>query len=236
MRTAINIVVLLITMLFAQAASAEPTRESLLAAWEAHIGSLPGTTNFEKTGDDTYRYTDTDLPYDGELRVLGALVRSSESPGFETEYTHLGMVEFELTDLPEERLASQVYYFWLADRQTLHYHSGMQQWLDTTAYRDSFTDLYADTPSVGALSFMVNYGIWILLVLVLVFAFITVGRQTRKAQALMDDSASLNERGRENLDRAEKMQDEVLAIARETRDLQAENNKLLRKMLESLQR
>ena len=236
MKDATNVLVLLTAVMLAQVAAAEPTRESLLAAWEEHIRALPGTSSFEKTGDDTYRYVDSDLPYDGELKVRGALVRSSESPGFETDYTHLGMVEFELTDLPEERLASQVYYYWLTDRQTLHYHAGRQQWLDTAAYRDSFSDLYADAPSFGVLTFMVNYGIWVLLALVLIFAFITIGRQTKKAQALMDDSVSLNERGRENLDRAEKMQDEVLAIARETRDLQAENNELLRKMLESLQR
>lgn len=236
MKTAINVLVLLTAFLLVHAASAEPTRDSLVAAWEEHVRSLPGTSSFEKTGDDIYHFADTDLPYDGELKVLGALVRSAESPGFETEFTHIGMVEFELGDLPAERLSSQVYYFWLADRQTLYFSEITQEWVDTDVYRDAISNWYPDTPSFGVLAFMVNYGIWIILAAILLFAFIAVGRQTKKAQALMDDSASLNERGRENLDRAEKMQDEVLAIARESRDLQAENNELLRKILDSLQR
>lgn len=236
MKTAVHIVALLTAMLLVQAASAEPTRDSLVAAWEEHVRGLPGTTSFEKTAADTYRYADTDLPYDGELKILGALVRSADSPAFESEFTHLGMVEFELADLPEERRTSQVYYYWLTDRQTLHYHAGMQQWLDSTAYRDSFTDLYPDAPSFGMLSFMVSYGIWIVLAIVLISAFIAVGRQTKKAHALMDDSASINNLARENLDRAEKMQDEVLAISRESRDLHKETNELLRQMLDALKR
>lgn len=45
---------------------------------------------------------------------------------------------------------------------------------------------------------------------------------------------SSTEQARQNLDRSEKMQDRVLAIARESRDLQAENNELLKQMLETL--
>jgi len=52
----------------------------------------------------------------------------------------------------------------------------------------------------------------------------------------MDDSAEINEQARKNLDRAEAMQDEVLAIARETRNLQKESNELLARMLQALQR
>jgi len=52
----------------------------------------------------------------------------------------------------------------------------------------------------------------------------------------MDETAEINEQARRNLDRAEAMQDEVLSIARESRDLQKDNNDLLRSMLESLRR
>ena len=236
MRSAATILAGLALLVLTQLAAAAPDRDSLVAAWEAHVRELPGTQSFEKTGDDSYRLTDTDLPYDGELKVLGALVRSSESPGFEIEFTHLGMVEFELSDLPAERLTSQVYYYWLADRQTLHYSKETGQWVDTAVYRDAISEWYPESTSFGALSFMVSYGIWILLGIVLIWGFIAVGQQTKKAQALMDDSASLNDKASANLDRAEKLQDEVLAIARESRDLQAENNRLLGQMLETLRR
>lgn len=43
-------------------------------------------------------------------------------------------------------------------------------------------------------------------------------------------------KARQNIDRAEGLQDEILAIARETRDLQADNNALLRPMLDTLEK
>lgn len=234
MKIPVVLIALLLAVFASQGAFAAPDRESLVSAWEAHVAGLPGTELLEKTGDDTYRYKDTDLPYDGELKLLGVLVRPSESAGFETEFTHFGMVELELTDMPVERLSSQVYYYWLADRQTLHYSGTTDKWVDAAAYQASISDLYGGGPSLGALSFMFKYGIWLALFALLLFVFIAFGRQTRKASAMMDETAAINQMARENLDRAEAMQDEVLAIARETRDLQKEGNELLRKMLDSM--
>jgi len=164
------------------------------------------------------------------------LVRPSESAGFETDFTHFGMVDFELSDMPVERLSTQLYYYWLADRQTLHYSKSAQEWVDASAYQESITDLYGGTPSFGALSFMLNYGIWVLLIGLLIFVFVGVNKQAKKARSLMDETAEINDKARQNLDRAEAMQDEVLSIARETRDLQKEGNELLARMLQALQR
>jgi hypothetical protein len=231
-----TLIVLLLGTLVANGASAEANRESLLEAWEAHVASLPGTARLEAVGDGVYKFEDTDLPYAGELRIVGALVRPTESAGYETGFSHTGMVDFTLADLPAERLSSQVYYYWLTDRQSLHYSETEQRWVDTATFQNSFTDLYSNDASFSALTFMLNYGIWIILIGLLVFAFIAVGRQTRKAQSLMDDSADINEKARQNIDRAEGLQDELLAIARETRDLQSDNNDLLKQVLDALKK
>lgn len=236
MRSLATVIGIFILVLVSQEALAESDRESLITAWEAHIAGLPGTESFEETADGVYQYKDSDLPYEGELKLLGALVRPSESAGFETEFTHLGMVDFELPDMPMERLSSQVYYYWVADRQTLHYSETAQEWVDAATYQESITDLYNGGPSFGVLSFMLNYGIWILLIGLIVFVFVGVGRQAKKARSLMDETAEINQQARTNLDRAEKMQNEVLSIARESRDLQKDNNDLLNKMLQALQR
>lgn len=236
MRITASVFLLALCALFSVDAVADADRESLIAAWEAHIAGLPGTESFDKTADDVYQYKDTDLPYEGELKLLGVLVRTSESAGFETDFTHFGMVDFELTDMPVERLSSQVYYYWLADRQTLHYSKSAQEWVDASAYQESITNLYGGSPSYGALSFMLSYGIWILLIGLLIFVFVGINRQAKKAHSLMDESAEINDKARQNLDRAEAMQDEVLSIARETRDLQKESNELLATMLQALQR
>lgn len=73
---------LLIPALLLSATShAAADRDSLVEAWEAHIASLPATAEFEKPDDDRYRLVDEDLPYSGELSIVGALVRPLETVG-----------------------------------------------------------------------------------------------------------------------------------------------------------
>ncbi len=236
MRNTAQIIILVVGAALAQFAWAQPDRESLIEAWETHVASLPGTVEFEALGEGNYRLQDTDLPYEGDVRLVGALVRGSESPGFDTDFTHFGMVEFELVDLPEERLTSQSYYYWLADRQTLHYSETEQRWMSPLAYQSAISELYSPNVSFGALGFMLNYGIWVFLIALIVFVFLAGHRQTKKARSLMDQTESINQRASENLDRSERLQDEVLEISREMRDLQVENNELLKKMVDALSR
>jgi len=236
MRRTANILLLPLVLIAVQVAAAQPDRDSLIEAWEAYVAALPGTLSFEVTGDGVYQLQDADLPYDGEVKLVGVLVRSAEASGFDSGFTSIGMVDFELADIPEERLASQSYYYWLADRQTLYYSDAEQRWMGPAAYQASITELYSGGASVGVLSFMLNYGLWLLLLGLLAFAFIAVGRQAKKARSLMDDSAAINQQARENLDRSQGMQDEVLSIARESRDLQSENNQLLKDILSALKR
>jgi len=232
-----RVTLLLCSMLLASAqALAEPTRESLIDAWEHHIAALPGTERLEPIGDLHYLLADDELPYEGEVRISSALVRHAETGGADVEFTHFGIVEFDLPDLPAERLGSQSFYYWQSDRQMLHYSADEEAWVDPAAYRAAMAEQYAGATSFGALSFMLNYGIWGLLVALVAFVFVVAARQGRKARSLMDDSASINDKARENLVRSEKLQDEVLAIARETRDLQAENNELLKQMVAALNR
>lgn len=235
-RISATIAALLLGLLAATAAVAEPDRDSLIEAWEAYVVELPGTVVLEEVEEGVYRYEDTDLPYEGQLKLVGALVRSAEMNGMEGDFSHFGMVDFELVDLPAERLSSQSYYYWLADRQTLHYSEEEQRWVDPATYQRLLTEQYTGATPFGVMTFMLNYGIWVLLIGLLLFVFIAFNRQTRKARGLMDETASINQQARENLDRAASMQDEVMEIARQSRDLQSENNALLKQMLNTMQR
>ena len=225
-----NKAIFLLLLLSTAALAGEPDRASLIEAWEDALRSLPSTKALEATGDDTYRFEDSEIDYAGELLITGALIRPNDSYGFDTEFTHFGMVEFELTDLPPERLASQLYYYWLSDRQTLHYSSERNAWLSTKAYQQSFAPGEGLGISLGPLAFMMNYGIWILLVGLLVFVFLSIGKQQKKAKTLMEDTADINRMARENLERAETMQKEVISIAREAQELQKQNNALLERI------
>ncbi len=223
-----------LALFLSSAAGAAADRESLLAAWEAHMASLPDTARFEAIGDQRYSLEDTALPYEGEVRVLGVLLRAADS--FAGDFTHFGMVEFELVDLPPERQASQSYYYWLTDRQTLHYSSAEERWVDTAAYNAALQAHYGFGSDYGAFSFMLNYGIWTIMLGALVLVIVIVLRQAKKARALMDETAAINRQARENLDRAATMQDEALAVARQTLDLQTEANALLRRLVELQER
>ncbi len=229
-------IILLGAAAFAQPAAAEANRESLLEAWENHVSVLPGTAEFEALGDGVYKLKDLDLPYEGELRVVGALVRDAETAGLDTGFSHFGMVDIDLVELPEERLSSQSYYYWLADRQTLHYSTTEQRWMSPADYQASITELYSPDVPFGTMNFMLNYGIWIFLIALIVYVFIAVSRQAKKAKALMAETEAINQHASRNLDRSERMQDEVMAITREMRDLQLQNNELLKKMLDALSR
>ena len=225
---------LLTLTLLSQQAIAEATKASLLEAWEAHVQSLPSTDTLQKTSDGVYRFVDTDLPFDGEMKITGAIVRDADLAGYEMDATHLGMVEFELVGMPVERKSTQIYYYWLSDRQSLHYLKSENRWVDTATYQSSLMEDYDDVGGLGPLHFMLNYGVWIALLALLILVFIAAAKQTRKARALMDDGASINEKARENIERAGAMQDEMLAIVRESRDLHVESNALLKKIHDAL--
>ncbi len=235
-RAVLIFAIVLFAIALSEAAHAQASRESLIEAWEIYMAGLPGTTEFENLGEGRYRLKDTDLPYEGEVQLVGALVRPVESAGIETGFSQFGMVEFELTELPAERLTSQSFYYWLSDRQTLHFSDSEQRWVDPRTYQSMLTERYSGGMSFGPLSFMLNYGIWVFLIALIIFVFIAVNRQSRKARGLMDDSAAINQQARENLDRTQAMQDEVLAITRQSRDLHAETNTILKEILVKLQR
>lgn len=236
MRNLIALSLLIIGSIASNAAVAQPDRNSFLEAWQLHIASLPGTATLEPISADTFRYVDTDLPYDGELKIVGVLIRNVDTAGYESEFTHVGMVEFELADLPLERLSSQLYYYWLTDRQSLHYSDVAKRWVDPASYQKILTEGLTGAGSFGPMSFMMNYGIWVFLIALIIFVFTAVAKQMRKTRSLMDESAAINQQARENIERASGMQDEVLAIARESRDLQSHNNALLKEMLDALKR
>lgn len=146
------------------------------------------------------------------------------------------MVDFELPDLAMERMTSQIYYYWLTNRQTLHYSDSSGRWVDTATYNAALSGAYGLDTDFGMLSFMLNYGVWVMLALLVIVVFAAVTRQAKKARALMDETAAINQKARENLDRAASLQDEIVGVARQTRDLQAENNELLRRLIDALER
>ncbi len=244
-------ILVLLLLLSPAAFASEPDRASLISAWEEYVRDLPSTGKLEALGDDRYALADTELEFDGELKINGVLIREQEDYGVETEYSHFGMIELELVDLPAERLGSYLYSYWLADRQTLYYSTERAGWVDSKAYQQSFTSPGSVTGSWSLLMFVIDYGIWILLVALIISVYVFLNRQQRSSKSLMDDSedinrmarenieradrlqketAEINKMARENLERAERMHGEVIDIARGMHEMQKENNELLERI------
>ncbi len=244
-------ILVLLLVLSPAAFASEPDRASLIAAWEAYVRGMPSTAKLESLGGDRYEFSDTELEFDGELRINGVLIRAHETYGVDTEFSHFGMIELELVDLPPEQLGTYLYSYWLADRQTLHYSTEREGWVDPKAYQQSFTSPGSVTGSWSLLMFMLDYGIWILLVALIISVFVFLNRQQRKSKSLMDDSedinkmarenieranrlqeetADINKMARENLERAERMQGEVIDIARGLHEMQKQSNELLERI------
>ena len=104
------------------ALAAAPDRDGLIAAWESHLGALPSTKVLEPRGEQTWFLEDTDLPYRGEIRLAGALVRPADNVGGAGDFSHMGLVEIQLTDLTDAQRATQSYYYWLSDRTGMARH------------------------------------------------------------------------------------------------------------------
>ena len=235
MRSVLSHCLLACTLLATAALAAEPERDDLLAAWEAQFESLSETTGFEKLGEGRYRLSDSSLPYEGDLEVVGAVIRRADVVAANFPVTHTGFVEFRLADLPDDRLQTQSYYYWAADRQSLYYSAATESWISAAEYQTLLTDAYNLPASAGA-SFLFDYGLWLILIAVLIFGIVVIGRHSRKARELMDDAGDINRQARENIERSAVLQKEIVALSRRSIDLHGETNVLLQEIRDELAR
>lgn len=208
------------------AGAAEPDRGALLAAWADYMAANPDTEAFEPIDSSRFRLTDSSLPYDGEIRVLGAIVRTIDDFGADLPFSHTGFVEFELTDLAEERRQTQSYYYWIADRQTLYFSVDEGRWMTPADYQAAFRDQLVPEGS-SSFFYLIRYGIWLLLIPALLLAIFFVGKQANKARKLMNEAAEINQQARQNIERSAALQEEVINISRQSLELHSETNRLL---------
>ena len=230
----IQLIFLAISLLATTVAIAEPDKQSLLAHWESAMREQG--VDLDRLDDGTYRLTDTELPYEGRVSIVGTNVRAAESVGPSGQPSYTGFVDFDLLDLPDRLRQSQLYYLWLAERQQYYYNDETQQW-------GSADEVWnAQTKGSAWQTFkrlLFRWGpLLILLFVVLVFIRVIrfVMRQQKNARALIDDSADINKTARENLERARELQEEHIKIARENAEVVKSNNELLREMLTVLRK
>lgn len=226
-KAAVRLLIVTLGVLQGAVTLAAADRDSLVAAWAEAMAGMPGTETFEARDDGRYYLADESLPYEGEVRIVSSLVRPADVMTESSDFTHTGMVEFELIDLPQERRENQSYYYWLSDRQSLYYSADADAWLSPADYRVALQESYGPPPSFGPLSFMLNYGIWAFLLLLLAWVFLTLNKHQRKAKNMMDETVAINEMARENIERSAEIQQESIEITRKVLEIQQTNQRLL---------
>lgn len=228
-----RILVIIMLALTGLGAHAQPDRTALLDAWKSRMTELGGT--LQPQSDEAFFLTDDSLPYEGKVEIVSALIRSAPEQSYgDIVISHSGIVEFRLEDLPTERTASQLYYYWLADRQNFHFLSDTQEWISQARYNQLLQNSHST--SYSALSWIVNWGFWIVVLGLVIWLALFLGRSQKKAKSLMSDSADINNLARENIEKSAELQNEMAGLARKNAQLMEDNNVLLRQILESVSR
>lgn len=92
----------------------EPTKESLVAAWELAMKESPHTKTFTETKEDgLYEFESALFPYKGKLKILTAFIAARDP--YEGYYDNgagpVGIVEAELEGAPKDFLGRMPYAY-----------------------------------------------------------------------------------------------------------------------------
>lgn len=203
-------------------------RASLIAAWERTISR---SASLQRTAPDRYTIQADEIGYRGPLSINTVLVR--EQPGVAGGVSHFGVVDFALDELPAARASSHAVMLW---------RSGFQQFYFDTARgwraQDEFAqDMEAqfDPSGLGLLAAAGGSGLLFLLPLAIIALFVWLGvRNSRRANALIDDTREFNDQARQDLERNRAVQEEQMQILRQSVALSEDSNRLLREIAETL--
>ena len=203
----------------ATAQASEPTKETLLQAWEQVQRADPATVTFEKLGEGRYHFKSTRFPFDGELRVVNASVEEGLGGLGMPKFT--GVVETEFVDAPQgfAQKYARSYSYWQATN-TLFFDAKSGRWLSTRQWQ-------AQLAQRGRPSWLLvhsNTLFWLLFLAVLVVLLWWLSRRmTRQLEAAKAVQARL-------LDG----HDRVLRLSERSVELAEDSNRVLHEILEAL--
>ena len=111
-----------------------PTEASLIEAWESVQRSDPQTEIFEKIGDRRYRFKTHRFVFDGELKVLNAVIdtRTAEASG---GFIH-GVIEYDLVGFPEDTAKKyHISYELWQENNDLYFDPQKGAWINAGEFR-----------------------------------------------------------------------------------------------------
>lgn len=109
------------------------TKESLIAAWEINIKSLPTTKIFEKQSDGVYKFETTLIPYKGEIKIHNVIVDKDieiySDYRLDDEDLIKGVIEAEIVGPKEKCDSFPIGCRALESNNTLYYSDSSNSWL-----------------------------------------------------------------------------------------------------------
>jgi hypothetical protein len=199
--------------------AAGPDEASLLAAWETALRADANTEVLEKTGERSYRFKTRLFPFDGELKVLNALIQDygdeEESlPGYA-----FGSVEVELVGFDQEQMAryARSFSYWY-QLNTLYFDRQAGRWLSGQEYRAALTRRYSSSGCGAAAGWLArNYFLLIMALLALFLWWVArkSGRQMKTAMSRQDEAMDISRRSIALAEKAAQQNDESVRLLRE---------------------
>jgi hypothetical protein len=197
----------------------EPSRESLLAAWEALQRDDPQTLQFEKIEGGRYRYATERFPFDGTVRVLN-LVIDDRMLDYGTGGV-MGVVEVDLEEVSDEFRRQYGYSIglWLG-ANTLYFDNETGEWVSASDWQSSMVEQYSD---VGSYARYWDY-LWLLLLAVMVLLVLWLSR--RAARQLKIATAAQ--------DKALAEQERAIRLTEEAIEISRDSNRVLKEIRDQL--
>lgn len=212
----------------ADVAKPAPDRASLIAAWEQTVSR---GARLVRTGPDRYTIEADEIGYRGPLSIQAVLVR--EQPATGAGFSHVGVVDFALDDLPAGRANSHAVMVWRSGMQQFYFDAA-RGWRAPDELAQEMTQAF-DSGGLGLMAAAAGSGMIFLLPLAVLGLILWLGvRNNRRANAVLDETRGFNDEARQELERSRAQQDEQMQILRRSVALSEDSNRLLREIAEAL--
>jgi hypothetical protein len=186
----------------------EPTRDSLLAAWEASQRDDPQTLVFEALGDGRYRYATEMFPFDGTIRVLNLVI---DDRGLDYGAGGvMGVVEVDLEDVSDEYRRQYAYSIGLwHSANTLYFNEATGSWLSAADWQSSMVDQYTN----GGWFPSVSDSAWLVLLAVMLGL---VAWLARRAHRQIESAAAAQRKILDEQERVIRLSEQAVEISRDS--------------------
>lgn len=210
-----KLLTMLLVLTAASAHAAEPSNESLIAAWEKVQRGDPEVQLLEKRGSGRYRLETSHFDYAGPAEITDIAI--DPMPGFEAGA--LGVIHVELPALSQEARRQRAHSLGIWQRNnTLYWSETEGRWLDSNEWGRRVQNEYGNAWLWGI--------DWFWILFLVIFAAV-LWWTTRKANRQMEKGLSANEDALEGQRRAMELTETSLRLHEET-------NALLREIRDGL--